>query len=110
MANQAYWKNVVNKLIEKSESARAAHILSSNSELLDEIVSMVGKDILIKNCLLCYSIALSAQPDLDEVLSRFSIRELVEVYKKLHKKPIETAGALMWLLEDIDPEFKWACE
>lgn len=108
MVNRVYWKSIVNKLTEENESAWAAHILSSNSELLDEIILMVGKDTLIKNCLLCYSLSLSAQPDLDEVLSHFSMRELVEVYKKLDKKPIETAGALMWLLEDIDPEFKWA--
>lgn len=107
MVNPTYWKKVINKLTEKNESTWAAHVLSSNTEVLDEIVSIVGKDMLIKNCLLSYSIDLTAQPNLDEVLSHFSIPELIEVYKKLDKKPIETAGALMWLLENIDPEFKW---
>lgn len=108
MANKTYWIDIVNKLIEEDNAIWAAHVLSSNIEIFDEILSMVNKGLLIKNCLLCYSVALAAQADLDDVLSQFSIQELVNAYKQLDKKPIQTAGGLMWLLEDIDPEFKWA--
>jgi len=86
----------------------AAHVLSSNLELFDEIVAAVGKRKLIKNCLMSYAIDFSAQPYMDEFLSKFAIADLIAGYKTLEKKPIEIAGALMWILEDIDPEFKWA--
>lgn len=108
MIDKTYWLDVVSKLKEESKAVWAAQVLSSNIEILDELLPIIGRKSLIKNCLLCYSITLSAQPYLDEVLSNFSIKELIHVYKNLEKKPIQTAGATMWLLEDIDPEFKWA--
>ncbi len=108
MVNKTYWVDIVNKLIEKDKAIWAAHVLSTNIEILDEILSMVNKELFIKNCLRCYNIASAAQSDLNEVLSNFSIQELINAYKQLDKKPIQIAGALMWLLEDIDPEFKWA--
>jgi len=108
MVNTLYWKEIVNDLIDKENACLAAHVLSSNIDCLEDILRIVDKDILIKNCLLSYSVAISAQPDLDEVLTQFSLPELVNVYKKLDTKPMQTAAALMWLLEDIDPEFKWA--
>lgn len=107
MVNNQYWKNIINSLTDGNKANWAAHVLYSNIETIDEILSFVSKEILIKNCLFCYSVDFSAQPYLDEVLSHFSLKELINAYKKLDKKPIQTAGALMWLLEDKDPEFKW---
>ena|GEM_PF-3106087 len=83
-------------------------MLASNLECIEEIASIIGKENFIKNCLLCYSVDFSAQPDLDEALCHFSLHELVSAYKKLDLKPIETAGALMWLLEELDPTFSLA--
>lgn len=108
MIDKAYWEDVVSRLITKEKANWAAHVISTNLETLKEISLTIGRDKLIANCLLCYSVDFSAQPYLDEILSSFSIKELIDVYKKLDKKPIETAGGLMWLLEDKDPEFKWA--
>lgn len=108
MVDITYWQGVINKLIDESEANWAAHVLSSNIDEIKEISNATGKEAFIKNCLICYDIDFSAQPYLDEVLSQFSPQELISVYKKLDKKPIQTAGALMWILEDIDPEFKWA--
>ncbi len=108
MKNAVYWNDIVNKLTDKNNANWAAHVLASNIEVFNAILPFINKEILIKNCLLCYSISLSAQTDLDAVFSQFSIKELVDAYKKLDKKPIETAGAFMWLLEDLDPQFKWA--
>jgi len=108
MADKAYWEDVVSKLISKQKANWAAHVIATNIEILEEILHAVGREKLISNCLLCYSFDFSAQPYLDEILSGFSIKELVNVYKKLNKKPLQTAGALMWLLEDIDPEFNWS--
>ena len=102
-----YWKEVVNKLLKKDEASWAAHVLSTNVELLDDILEVINKEILIKNCLCCYAIDFSAQPYLDEILMEFPVSDLIRVYKALEEKPLEIAGALMWLLEDIDPEFKW---
>lgn len=107
MVDSTYWNNIVDNLTDEKQANWAAHVLSSNIEIIDEILSFVNKETLIKNCLFCYSVDFSAQPYLDEILSHFSLKELVSAYKKLEKKPIQTAGALMWLLEDIDPEFKW---
>jgi|GEM_PF-2965796 len=107
MENVNYWQQIVDKLTDKHEANWAAHVLASNVELIKEISSIIGKENFIKNCLLCYSVDFSAQPDLDEVLCHFSLHELVSAYRKLDIKPIETAGALMWLLEELDPTFKW---
>lgn len=106
--NNIYWEKIIEKLVDKNEAGWAAHVLSSNIEILDEILLTIDKELLIKNCLLCYSINLSAQPDLDEILSKFTIKELIDAYKRLKERPLETAGALTWLLEDIDPQFKWS--
>jgi hypothetical protein len=108
MIDKVYWQNVVNKLNNENEANWAAHVLASNIEIIDDILSIIGKETFIKSCLLCYSVDFSTQPYLDEILSQFSWQELIEAYKELDKKPIKTAGALMWLLEDIDPGFKWA--
>lgn len=107
MLDKAYWETVVNNLISPEKANWAAHVIASNLEILDEILVTIGRDKIVANCLLCYSVDFTAQPYLDEILSNFSIKELVNAYKKLNKKPLETAGTLMWLLEDIDPEFKW---
>lgn len=108
MIDKIYWKNVINKLTDENTANWAAHVLSANIEIIDEILSVMDKENLIKNCLSCYSVDFSSQPYLDEILSHFSMQELIYAYKKLETKPIQTAGALMWLLEDKDPEFKWA--
>jgi hypothetical protein len=108
MGDTTYWESIINDLTNETKASWAAHVLASNIEVIDEILFSIGKEIFIKKCLLCYSIDFSAQPYLDEVLTYFSVQELVSAYKKLEKKPIQTAGALMWLLEDIDPLFKWA--
>lgn len=107
MVDKTYWESVVIKLANKEKANWAAHALSTNLENLEEILRAVGKEKLIASCLLCYSIDFTAQPYLDEILSSFTIKELVGVYKNLDERPIQTAGALMWLLEDMDPEFKW---
>lgn len=107
MIDKTYWENVVNDLISPEKANWAAHVVASNHEILDEILSIIGQEKIIANCLLCYSVDFSAQPYLDVILSNFSIRDLINVYKKLESKPLQTAGALMWLLEDIDPEFNW---
>jgi len=108
MIDKTYWEDVVLKLTTKEKANWAAHVVVTNREILDDILYSVGREKLIANCLLCYSVDFSAQPYLDEILSSFSIKELIHVYKKLDKKPLQTAGALMWLLEDIDPEFNWS--
>jgi hypothetical protein len=105
MLDKSYWKDVISGLAIKEKASWAAHVLAANCEILDEILLALGKEKVISNCLYCYSVDFTAQPYLDEVLSNFSVKELVSVYKKLDKKPLETAGALMWLLEDIDPSF-----
>lgn len=107
MFDKIYWEDIVKKLTEKENANWAAHVLSSNIEDLDEIAGLVGRKKFITGCLLCYNVDFTAQPYLDEILGNFTIKELVNVYKKLDEKPLYTAGALMWLLEDIDPEFKW---
>lgn len=107
MINKTYWEDVVSKLIIKEEANWAAHVIATNHKILEEILRAVGREKIIENCLLCYSVDFTAQPSLDEILSSFSIKELINAYKNLNKKPLQTAGALMWLLEDIDPEFKW---
>jgi len=107
MLDKIYWEVVVNNLINPEKANWAAHVIASNCEILDEIFLVIGQDKIIAKCLLCYSVDFSAQPYLDEILSKFSIKELINVYKKLDKKPLQTAGALMWLFEDIDPEFNW---
>jgi hypothetical protein len=108
MLDRTYWKSIVNDLISPEKANWAAHVIASNYEILDEILLSIGRDKIIANCLLCYSVDFTAQPYLDEILSRFSIKELINTYKMLEKKPLQTAGALMWFLEDIDPEFNWA--
>ena len=107
MIDKTYWEDVVAKLTSKEKANWAAHTLATNIEILEEILNSIGREKIIANCLSCYSIDLSAQPYLDEILSDFTIKELISVYKTLDKKPLQTAGALMWLLEDIDPEFAW---
>lgn len=108
MVDNNYWEKIVAQLNGKKKANWAAHVLASNVEVLDEILVIVDKETIIRNCLFCYSVDFSAQPYLDEILTQFSISELLSAYKKLEKKPIGTAGALMWLLEDIDSKFKWA--
>lgn len=108
MVDKAYWNKIVDTLITKEKANWVAHVLSTNIEVLDEIIDAVGKEKLIKNCLVSYSIDFSVQTDMDAFLMKFSIHELVAGYKTLEKKPIEIAGALMWILEDLDPEFTWA--
>ena len=108
MIDKTYWEDVVLQLTIQEKANWAAHVVAANREILEEILHAVGREKVITNCLLCYSVDFTAQPYLDEILSGFSIKELIEVYKKLDKKPLQTAGALMWLLEDIDPEFNWA--
>ena len=108
MIDKDYWNSAINKLTNAEKANWAAHVIASNSEVLDEVVLAVGKDKLISNCLLCYNVDFSAQPYLDEILTHFSIKDLISAYKKLEVKPIKTAGALMWILEDLDPEFNWA--
>ena len=76
MIAKIYWLDIVSKLKEESKAVCAAQVLSSNIEIFDELLPIIGKESLIKNCLLCYSITLSAQPYLDEVHSNFSIKEL----------------------------------
>jgi hypothetical protein len=107
MLDNTYWKNIIASLGDKDKANWAAHVLSTNIDQINELVQVVDKETFIKNCLICYSIDFSAQPYLDQLLTNFSIEELIQAYKKLEKKPIQTAGALMWLLEDIDPDFKW---
>jgi hypothetical protein len=107
MLDKVYWETVVNNLTSPEKANWAAHALASNLEILDEILISISRDKIITNSLLCYSVDFTAQPYLDEILSSFSIKELIKAYKKLDKKPLQTAGALMWLLEDFDPEFKW---
>lgn len=102
-----YWRNVVHKLTEKKEAAWATHALVSNLDIIDEIIKIVGKKLFLKNCLLCYDIDFLAQPDLDQILSSFSLKELIDAYKSLDKKSIQVAGAVMWLLEEKDPKFNW---
>ncbi|MBV9575989.1 MAG: hypothetical protein JO149_05150 [Gammaproteobacteria bacterium] len=108
MIDKTYWEEAVLKLTTNEKANWAAHVLATNREILDEILLAVGREKVIANCLLCYSVDFTAQPYLDEILSGFSIKELISIYKKLDKKPLQTAGALMWLLEDIDPQFNWA--
>ena len=108
MIDKAYWKDVVLQLTNKEKANWAAHVIATNREILQEILRAIGREKVIANCLLCYSVDFTAQPYLDEILSGFSIKELINVYKKLDNKPLQTAGALMWLLEDIDPEFNWS--
>lgn len=108
MLDKNYWEDVIRKLADKEKANWAAHTISANLENLEEILQVAGREKVIAACLSCYSIDFTAQPYLDEILTNFTIKDLVSVYKKLDKRPIQTAGALMWLLEDIDPEFKWA--
>jgi hypothetical protein len=108
MLDKVYWEGIVDNLISPEKANWAAHVIATNREILDEILLAIGREKIIANCLLCYSVDFTAQPYLDEILSSFSIKELINVYKKLEKKPLQTAGALMWLLEDVDPEFNWA--
>lgn len=108
MLDKSYWQDIVNRLVDKDRSLWAAHVFAENSERLDEILSVVDKEKLIKNCLLSYDIDFSTQPYLNEILKQFTIYDLIDAYKKLEKKSIQTAGALMWLLEDLDPKFTWA--
>ncbi len=105
--NKGYWENIVNQLLNKDKANWAAHVLSTNIEIFSEIIEEVDQQKIIKNCLRCYEVDFSAQPYLDEVLLQFSVVSLINVYKQLEQKPIEVAGALMWLLEDIDPNFEW---
>lgn len=108
MLDKTYWEDVVNNLINSEKANWAAHVMASNREILEEISLTIGRDKIIANCLLCYSVDFTAQPYLDVVLTTFSLKELINTYKKLETKPLQTAGALMWLLEDIDPGFDWA--
>jgi hypothetical protein len=108
MVDKTYWESVINDLLNPEKANEAAHVVASNIEILDKLLLIVDRDKIIANCLLCYSVDFTAQPYLDEILSAFSIKELINSYKKLEKKPLQTAGALMWHLEDIDPEFNWA--
>lgn len=107
MMNNTYWKDLVSQLTNREEANWAAHVIASNYEVLEEILLISGREKVIQNCLLCYSVDFTAQPYLDKILSSFTIKELVKAYRRLDKKPLKTAGALMWLLEDIDPEFDW---
>src|SRR5687767_2724534 len=106
MVDNEYWNKIITNLTDKAKANWAAHAIASNIEILEEILSRVDKQKFIKNCLICYSVDFSAQPYLDEILNHFSVKELIYSYKDLDNKPIQTAGALMWLLEDKDPEFK----
>jgi hypothetical protein len=108
MLDKNYWEDVVKKLTDAERANWAAHAISTNLENLKEILRVAGRENVIAACLTCYSIYFTAQPYLDEILDNFTVKELIGVYKKLGERPIQTAGALMWLLEDIDPEFKWA--
>lgn len=103
--NCIYWKKNLVNLIQEDKASMAAHVLASNLEKIDFITSCVGKEKLIQNCLLCYDIDFSAQPYIDSILSNFTSNELIQAYKQLSTKPLKTAGALMWLLEDINPNF-----
>jgi len=49
-------------VVDKNTANWAAHVLWTNIKVIDEILSVINKETLIKNCLTCYSVDFSSQP------------------------------------------------
>ena len=58
MIDKAYWKDVVLQLTNKEKANWAAHVIATNREILQEILRAIGREKVIANCLLCYSVIL----------------------------------------------------
>ena len=99
----SYWQDVVAKLRIDDWSVWAAHVLATDCDdyyNLSEALKCVEAKEVIENTIYAYS-NWSAQPYCDQILEKFEIEAILNVYEKIENPNKNMKNGVSYLIEDL---------